>query len=53
MCIRDRAEYEADFSGSEEVRSGIKAGSVFYYLQRQDDVSYEAGGGLYLSLIHI
>ena len=26
-------EYEADFSGSEEVRSGIKAGSVFYYLQ--------------------
>lgn len=42
-----QAEYEADFSGSEEVRSGIKAGSVFYYLQRQDDVSYEAGGGLY------
>ena len=27
-----QAEYEADFSGSEEVRSGIKAGSVFYYL---------------------
>ncbi len=40
-------EHKAYVSGSEEAGRGDETGCLFYYLWWQDDVSDEAGGGLY------